>query len=320
MALGKDVVVGDWVDRTPLIQDQIPSIWVQSVLYKTPVRAVDRAIEALARSAELAVMEDGVCKRVVLSYGDCSPARCLEEVDLEDLRAKYGWIVEIRYTWFGENLGSARGHNRLAKDCDLDFMLILNPDIVIAPRVIHHLLEPFTRTGTGMSEAKQLPLEHPKDYDPVTGDTSWAATACAMIPSEVFRHLGGFDEDTFFMYCDDVDFSWQVRLLGLRVVFQPNAVVLHDKRLSSTGGWDPTPAERYYSAEAALLLAHKWSRPDLVERILTDFDAHGDENQTRAARTYRTRVAQGDVPEPIDGDRRVGVFDNGYYAKHRFEL
>ena len=310
----------EWVDRTPMIKDRLPSVWAQSVLYKTPLHAIDRALESLARSAELAVMEDGACSRVVLTYGDCSPMRCLEDQDLANLREKYGWIIDLRYTWFAENLGSARGHNRLAEECDADFMLILNPDVVVSPRVIQYLLEPFTRTGTGMSEAKQLPLEHPKDYDPVTGDTSWAATACAMVPYEIFKAIDGFDDDTFFMYCDDVDFSWRVRALGLRIVFQPSAVVLHDKRLSSSGGWDPTSAERYYSAEAAVLLAHKWSRPDLVDEILGSFDAYGDVHQKRAAEVYREKFAAATLPAPIDSEHAVGVFDHGFYAKHRYEL
>ena len=32
-----------------------------------------------------------------------------------------------------------------------------------------------------------------------------------MIPLPLFRELGGFDADNFFLYCDDVDFSWLVR-------------------------------------------------------------------------------------------------------------
>ena len=72
-----------------------------------------------------------------------------------------------------------------------------------------------------MTEARQTPVEHHKEYDPQTGVTSWAATALAMIPYAVFQEVGGFDEKTFFMYCDDVDFSWMVREAGYQIIYGP---------------------------------------------------------------------------------------------------
>src|SRR5690606_12759794 len=120
------------------------------------------------------------------------------------------------------------------------------------------------RPGVGLVEAKQIPIEHPKDFDPETGETSWASTACAMGPLEVFREIDGFDADSFFLYGDDVDFSWRVRLAGYKVIHQSSAFVFHDKRLSHEGRWMSSPAEQYYSAEATLLLTYKWSRSDLT--------------------------------------------------------
>lgn len=297
-----------------------PAVWVQSVLYLADLSSLERSIEALARSAELAVMEDGACSRVAVRWGDCSPARCLEDADIARITERYGWIIDFRYVWFGENLGSAEAHNRLAADCDGDMILVMNPDVVVSPRVLEYLVSPFRRTAVGMVEAKQMPIEHPKDYDPTTGDTSWAATACAMTPVSVFRELNGFDSSSFFLYCDDVDYSWRVRQLGLRVVFQAAATVMHDKRLSDDGAWATTSAERYYSAEAALVLAHKWSRPDLVKTILTSFEHDGGDDHRRAAAAYRAKAAAGTLPAPVDPEHRIGVFEEGYYAHQRFEL
>lgn len=295
-----------------------PSVAVHSVLYNTDRGSVLRALESLARSAELAVMEDGVAARVAVRFGDCSPGRVLEDVDVQAILEDYGWILDFRYIWFGENLGSARAHNRLAEEGDEDVLFFLNPDVVVTPRLVQLLLEPFHHAGVGMTEAKQLPIEHPKDYDRVTGDTSWAATACAAMPMELFRKLDGFDDETFFLYCDDVDLSWRVRLAGLRVVHQPAAVVLHDKRVDREGVWISGTSERYYSAEAALLLAHKWSRPDLVSAILDAFDGSGETSQIEAAAAFRARQAAETLPPAIDPDHRVGQFVNGAYAVHRF--
>ena len=295
------------------------SIWVQSVLYNNDLESIERALSSLARSAELAHQE-GVSHQISVVLGDSSPSPCISEADLKSLRNKFGHIIAVHYDFFNCNLGSAGGHNRLATANDSDFIVIRNPDTIVCPRMFEIMLATFDSPNVGMVEAKQIPIEHPKDYDLNTGDTSWASTACAMIPSELFRELGGFDEKSFFLYCDDVDFSWRVRLLGYRVVFQPAAVLFHDKLLSTEGNWQPTSAERFYSAEAALIMAHKWSRPDLVEKILADFSASTNTDVTAARNSYLDRLKNGSLPEPLDEKNQIGSFILGNYGKHRFCL
>ena len=112
------------------------------------------------------------------------------------LRQRYP-SVHIDYTFFGGNLGSARGHNELSKSNDADIFLIQNPDVIVAPRLIETMVTEFNTPGVGIVEAKQLPIEHPKDYDPQTGETGWATTACTMIPATLFRELDGFDAEQF---------------------------------------------------------------------------------------------------------------------------
>lgn len=292
---------------------------VQSVLYNNEVAAIERTVASLARATELAVTA-GACAGVTLRYGDSSSMPCIGAEALDTLRQTYASTLGIEYDHFGGNLGSARGHNRLASETKADMILVQNPDVVVAPRLIENLLGCFRRPGVGMAEAKQVPIEHPKDYDPVTGETSWATTACAMIPVSLFRQLGGFDADSFFLYCDDVDFSWQVRLAGYRVVFQPAAIAFHDKRLSRTGAWQPSSAERYYSAEASLFMAHKWSRPDLVKKYLQCFSESGDENMAKAAQVFTQRQKEGRLPRPLDAEQRIGQFVDIFYARHRYPL
>lgn len=312
--------VPGWAARGPLLPDGDLTLQVQSVLYRTARGALERSLESLARATELAVLADGRQVRVSVRYGDASEARCLGADDVDVLADRFGSAFDLSYVWFGENLGSARGHNRLAEGCTASFLLTLNPEVVVSPRVIPLLMEPFGRSGTGLTEAKQLPIEHPKDYDVETGETSWASTACAMVPTELFADIGGFDAESFFMYCDDVDFSWSVRRRGLTVVHQPAAVVFHDKRLGAGAAWQPSAAERYYSAEAALLLLHKWSRPDLLRRALHDFDDAPLDDYRRAATEFRRRELAGELVPQVDPEHRVGVFVDGYYAAHRFVL
>jgi hypothetical protein len=304
--------------NVPMLRPGV-SLQVQSVLFKNDIGAVERTVESLARSADLAI-SSGICGSVTLRYGDSSEMPCLDEAALSELRASYGTALTIEYDHFRGNLGSAGGHNRLARESLAEFLLIQNPDVVVSPRLIEQLLRCFAQAGVGMAEAKQVPIEHPKDYDPVTGETSWATTACAMIPTALFRQLDGFDADSFFLYCDDVDFSWRVRLAGFYVIFQPAAVAFHDKRLSPAGRWQPSTAERYYSAEASLMLCQKWSRHDLLEKYLFNFRKSSDTNLVKASGAFTNRRKTGTLPTPIDPDHRIGQFVDIFYAKHRYPL
>lgn len=295
------------------------SIGVQSVLYGNNAAQVRRAIASLARAAELAIGE-GLATSVSLRLGDSSPRPCLPADFAQEEFQRHREILGVEYDFFDGNLGSAGGHNRLAAGNKADMLLIQNPDVLIGPRALGGLLDCFRKAGVGMAEAKQLPIEHPKDYDPVTGECSWATTACAMIPAPLFRKIGGFDAESFFLYCDDVDYSWLTRLEGYSVIFQPAATAFHDKRLAADASWAPSASERYYSAEAALFLAHKWSRLDIVEECLSMFEASSNPDMLRAAKTFADRRANGSLPTPLDPGNQIGQFIDHKYAKHRFAL
>jgi GT2 family glycosyltransferase len=293
------------------------SIQAQTVLFGTAFASLQRAVASLGQAARVAVAA-ALCAPVLLRYGDSGAAPSLTADQLAELREAAGHALAIDYVWFGANLGSAGGQNRLAESAGADYLLMLNPDVVVAANLFGQLLAPFRNDDVGIVEAKQLPFEHPKDYDPASGETSWATGACFLIRRSTFRRLGGFDADSFFLYCDDVDLSWRVRSLGLKVVFQPSALAFHDKRLSDDGRWQPGHPERYYSAEAALLLPHKWSRPDLVDRRLAAFSASTDPLLLRAAAAFRERRRNGRLPPPTDPQRRIGQFVGDQYAHHRF--
>lgn len=63
----------------------------------------------------------------------------------------------------------------------------------------------------------------------------WVNAACLVLPRSVWHQLGGFDE-TYFMYCEDVDLCLRLRLLGFALALAP-ARVVHAGQHASHRRW-----------------------------------------------------------------------------------
>lgn len=292
------------------------SLMIQSVLYENDPDNIVQAAAALANSASLA-REAGIVGEWSYLVGDSSAERVLDNAHLDrigDEVAAAGGVV--RYEFFGANLGHGGGQNRLAELADSDLLLILDSDGQLAPDAVGVLAE-TVNGSVGVADARQLPLEHPKDYDAGTGETSWCSGACSMTRRSTFEKLGGFDHEAFFKYHDDVDYSWRLRLAGYRVVYAPAAAIFRDQRLSRDGARRSRVSDAYYSAEAALMLAYKYSRPDVVTRLSKVFSG-GDDDAQRALAEFHRRRTGGILPTPLDGDHRVAQFVKGNCGVHRF--
>jgi GT2 family glycosyltransferase len=300
---------------------------LQSVLFNTDVESLKRAYLCAVNAVAYAV-RTGIVTNAEFAYGDCSPVPILSQdiVDSWVEEARVSTYVPIKYTFFDSNKGSAAGHNALMEQVrertqgpdGNSLLIIMNPDVKMAGDTIYCLGLTRNRWRVGFVEARQLPIEHPKSYDEISGKTAWASTAAAMTTTDIFWEVGGFDAATFFLYCDDVDFSWLIREKGYDVIFQPAAIVYHDKRLNADGSWPAGQAERYYSAEAALLLSYKWSRHDKTESWLQYFRESGDDFLVKAADAFEKRRAAGKLPIQRDPSHSVGVFSSGGYGPNRF--
>ena len=298
--------------------NQNPTLQAQSVIYKNDIPSLMKAIANMANAVRVEREECGYLGRVSLYYGDASDEPVLTEDQVRRINEEFGEYLDFKYTVFGFNSGSARGQNLLGLESDADYILIMNPDVIVSPRFFIEMLYPFQYEGIGLVEARQTPIEHHKQYDPVTMETDWATGACALVPTELFKKINGYDSDTFFMYCDDVDFSWRLRLLGYKLYYQPLAPVYHAKRLTHQAGWKPTKAEQYYSAEAALLMAHKWSNPVRVEHLLQMYQNSENENHEKAVAHFLELRAEGKLPTPLDPEHEVAKFVGDYYTENRY--
>ncbi len=293
------------------------SLRVQSVLYANDPAGIARFLAGLARAAEHA-KQAKAAHMVTCWLGDCSLEPCLDPGELLAARRRYASLDRLEHRFFGDNLGHGGGHNRLlVEDAMEDVTLLVNPDTYPSPWLLVELLDGLADPSTAAVEGRQLPFEHPKRYDPGTGLTGWASGACSLVRTTVLGEVGGFDADSFFLHGDDVDLSWRIRLAGHRIRHRPAAVVFHDKALR-----DGIPAqgmaERVHSAEAAIMLGWKWSRPDVVAHWSRWFAASGDPAYEEAARRFQTRIEEGRLPAQLDPDGTIGEFVESYHAVHRF--
>ncbi len=85
-------------------------------------------------------------------------------------------------------------------------------------------------------------------FGPQGGACLFRRTALEMLAA---ADTGAVYDESFFMYCEDVDLNWRARLAGYRTAFAPNAVVYH--HLSATGGG--VLASRYVGRNTLAVLA-----------------------------------------------------------------
>ncbi len=128
-----------------------------------------------------------------------------------------------------KNYGFGIANNKASEFGKSKYIFFLNIDTEIHSDTLSKIEKEITETSDakiGIWELKQQPYEHPKYYDPMTGEVSWSSGACFIIKRELFKKVKGFDKH-IFMYCEDVELSWHVRKLGYKIKYLPNVPINH---------------------------------------------------------------------------------------------
>ena len=166
------------------------------------------------------------------------------------------------------NLGFAEGYNRAIRKVSSEYIVLLNNDTkILNPKWVQRLVDKASvDPETAAVACKMVSLEDHSRLDSVggMGIPFWRGFVdigreepdqgqydqegfqpfafcggAALIKRDIFMQLGGFDEK-FFLYTEDADLSWRLRLFGYRVAFAPKAQVAHYFSGSAkTKGIDP---------------------------------------------------------------------------------
>ncbi len=152
---------------------------------------------------------------------------------------------------------------------DALFLLLCHDDVELDPEAVRLLLEEAYRSNAGIVGPKLVDADDPEILldvgrsidrfgNPHTGiepgevdqeqhdgvrDVFYVSSAAMLVRVDLFRALGGFDDESF-PGSEDLDLCWRARLAGARVLVAPDARVRHHEAAEDRGAEDaPDPIE-----------------------------------------------------------------------------
>lgn len=150
-----------------------------------------------------------------------------------------------------KNLGYCGGNNIGIEHANGEFVVILNPDVIVEPDWLNQLLIAFRKYGDGLYQPKILATtDHntiistgnmiqlfgfgfsrgkgEKDVGQFEKDeeVGYASGTCLFSSSDIFRKIGNFDS-FLFAYHDDLDLCWRGRLKGIKSFYVHKSIIYH---------------------------------------------------------------------------------------------
>lgn len=209
----------------------------------------------------------------------------------------------LRYLdWRNKPFNYSVINNEAARHCTSPILLFLNDDTtVIAPGWLEAMVELAARSDVGAVGAKLLypdgriqhagvvmglfencghafkglagDQQHYFDLPDVIRNVSAATGACLMTRAEVFREVGGFDEQVFAVAFNDIDLCLRIGQKGYRILYTPHALLHHHEAFSKT------PADLVPHPEEVRAMQEKWKAVIVADPFYSP-------NLTRIAEDY----------------------------------
>jgi hypothetical protein len=99
----------------------------------------------------------------------------------------------------------------------------------------------------------------PFDIDDNAKDIDWVGFACVLIPLNVIQNVGLLDEK-YFMYFDDVDYCHRIKNQGYKIIYLPEAKIIHleggSGQISSKSAITKRAPRFYYESRSRYFAKH----------------------------------------------------------------
>ena len=150
-----------------------------------------------------------------------------------------------------ENVGVSEGLNIGIENSNGEYIVLLNNDLIVAPKWLDYLFEAYKQKGNGLYQPKFLKMKDKKVIDSAGNlinifgfgfsrekgkeddlkyneieEIGFAAGTCLFCSKEIFDKVGMFDEK-LFAYNEDLDLGWRARLMNYRSYYVPESIVYH---------------------------------------------------------------------------------------------
>jgi len=201
----------------------------------------------------------------------------------DDTPRVLGDVPGLRYLRNEANLGFLHSCNRAAEEARGEYLLFLNNDTQVQEAWLDHMLALYERDEhSGLVGAKLVFPDgrlqeaggliwrdgsghHIGRYDDpgkpeynTVREVDYCSGACLLIESAFFRQLGGFDDRYAPAYYEDTDLAFRVRQAGRKVLYQPQAVVVHHE--SASHGIDTRRGIKSYQVANRAKFVERWRR------------------------------------------------------------
>ncbi|WP_374763435.1 glycosyltransferase family 2 protein [Yunchengibacter salinarum] len=133
-------------------------------------------------------------------------------------------------------------------------------------------------------------------FDPLfdrARDVDYACGAATLVPKAVWAEVGGLSDDFAPAYFEDTDLSFRIRAAGYRVVYAPDAVIVHHEGISN--GRDVAEESRFkrFQTVNGPKFAKKWKKA--LKAYPRRDTSKGTDHAWRQVQALRDRIADTDA-------------------------
>jgi len=169
------------------------------------------------------------------------------------------YFPEVQIIQNAVNYGFAEGYNRVLKQVDADYYVLLNSDVQVPLNWIKPVVDlmekdpsiaaaqpkiksytenskfEYAGAAGGFLDKFGFPFCRGRIFDVIEPDTGqydntieifWASGAALFVKRRCWEEVGGLDAD-FFAHMEEIDVCWRLKNLGYKVVYCSDAEVFH---------------------------------------------------------------------------------------------